>query len=268
MMCPEIVPARQPNPRQWRFAALLATGALSLSDCFRAVYGRRQSRQVEWSSASRLAASAVIRWAVARIAVEAQGATRLDKLQTRSRIHFADAVLRAHARRVGRISERERDRRAEQQAQRERRALAWQMFAENYLAIARAKGGRSGFLTPQQRTEIVFAHFAPIAVPEPVVVTTVPPVGEPTREEVAELKVFLDRRQTGIRESAAAPEVPCLGSVSPSGSISASLTNAEIQSLRAAPPIAVGRWEVRPIAGRHPPRWRRVWIPPSEGEDS
>jgi hypothetical protein len=123
-------------------------------------------------------------------------------------------------------------------------------------------------LTPQQRTEIVFAHFAPIVMSEPVLVTTVPPVGEPTREEVAELRGFLNKRQTGVRESAPEPEVPCLGSVSPSGSTSASLTNAEIQSLRGAPPSPVGRWEVRPIAGHHPPRWRRVWIPTPEGDDS
>src|SRR5215467_9781945 len=92
--CPQ--PRRQPTPRQWKFAALVASGAMSLSACFDAVYpspsGERNLETLR-TAASRLRRNPRVEWAIERITAEAKGGTKLERLKTRERARFADQVL-------------------------------------------------------------------------------------------------------------------------------------------------------------------------------
>jgi hypothetical protein len=201
---------------------------------------------------------------VERIFIEAEGASYLDRLKTRARARFADSVLCAHARRVGRISERERERRAEQQAQRERRTLAWRMFVETYLSMARAKGGQETFFTPAQRTEIVFAHFAPIALPEPAPAGATFLTG-PSGEEAAELKAFVEERRSVEKLESDPPGISVVRPGCFPQPVPVDSADDDMPSI--GPPAPAGHWEWRPVAGHFPMRRRRIWIPAELGED-
>jgi hypothetical protein len=240
---------------------VLVAGGLSLSDAYAAVYGRRPLRRSESKSASRVAASPAVQFALGQIAIQARGATYLDRLKTRARARLANDVLRE----AGHDTRREAAWRADVLARRERRTFAWRLFLQAVLAIGKAKAGAPSFLPPQERTRLLFEYFAPVLPVTDVAAGVVS--GAVTDavagEEKAELEELVEARRAGRRLSTPPP----VAEPEPEPGCFPPPLPPPADGVAPSPPPA-GRREFIPIAGRFPPARRRVWIPNAGKGDS
>jgi hypothetical protein len=264
---------RLPTPRQWRFAALRAAGVLSLADCYRAAYPRAGLRNLGtlYAEASRLARHPAVLWAVARIQAEARGATRLERLQTRARAAFAEQIIREAARRTGRQCARESVWVAEHGKECRRRDLLWRLFAQAVVAIGKARGGLPVFVPPEERTRLIFDHYAPVLpplalapLPERTIPVAVARASAAAVADGAELDALVHMQRTQRARSPEPEREPAESGPQPGCFPPPMPAEADAPPWPIPPPPAAGHWEERMVPGHFPPQRRRVWIEEKE----
>jgi hypothetical protein len=260
------------TPQQLRFAELYATTDLSLTAAFRLAYPPRNAGRkpaTERRAASRLARNLRVKQAIELAIPPDPERMRREALITLWRVDQGelDPRLGDHAR--ARLREANRMlREAEQGPERRRRRKAWRMFSQAVSQIYQGRCHAGPPLSPAERTELIFAHYAPFAPPGPIEVSAPTLPVEPDVAEIEEL-VRTQQLARGTRPAPALPaEVPCpqpgcFPQSVPSGSGDESI--AAVTALRAiatgTPPPPTGTWTLEIIPGFFPPKRRRVWKP-------
>jgi hypothetical protein len=226
--------ARDPTPKQWKFAEARLSG-LTLVDAYVAAYPARRgprSREGERVKAKRLAKNPAVVWAMQQIAerraeedaVENPEQVRKECLIALRRIRqgrldssYARAVM-AELREANREIERKEERiREQQRAQRDARERAARQQLDQLLKVmgtleatkntagaTAAKTSSTGGALPPQITPSVPAHDPP---PKSVVTPT--PPAPPGTERDDELQHYV-RQQQAARKAAAAENPPQL----------------------------------------------------------
>jgi hypothetical protein len=135
-------------------------------------------------------------------------------------------------------------------------------------------------LTHQERVELIFRTYAPIAPPESLPAPPPPALAPPNPHSVDELRELVcaeqqaledERRQIGPRSSTGPSAEEDILEVTAPGQ-PAEVIDANITSMPSCPPsTAVGEWRRVAIPGFHPPRFKRIWVPacpdPEEGHE-
>jgi hypothetical protein len=255
---------RPPTAQQWRFAQLIVAQCMTVTDCYRAVYPARRgtrSAQTEWAEAARLRRHPSVIWAIERITAGDQLPVKVQRIQRKMQARLArravDQILRERGRRADTIlAGRELHGPHPEELPRKQ---AWGVFLRACQAIQTAKGGNVWFLPPEERTRLVFEHFAPIVPPEPFGERPLPP-GE-SDAHTAEIGALIRTQQLAHIRRAFVPDTGTQPGCSPQEPAVADDTSSIAAPRSAAGAPVSGEWRLLPVAGSFPPRRRRVWIP-------
>jgi hypothetical protein len=279
---------RVPTEQQQLFAQLHAVTGLSLVDCFRVAYPKRKLKrreETEWRGAVRMLRAPGVITALEKLRLNDPEQMRRESLIALNRIAQGELDARlsraaaAQLKEANRIIERraalersaehELERRREQEArrrEREARRRAWRMFYRAAGAVYRMRHNGRPPLSPAERTRIIFEHFAPLALPEPL-----PP--PPADVQMSELREHIHVQQQALEaERTPVPEDPVEMKPEP-GCFphpmvpEANDSIATVPTGRPVAPPPAGEWQLIPIAGRFPPRYRRVWKPAEPAQE-